>query len=272
MLERSGWDPVWALPGTFWRSNEERLYRHYQAFISNEFDKTTEISTLRVQAFAPNDAQRIATALLQKSEALLNRLNERAQNDAIASALKQVDASKKRALDALQKVTDFRNREAVIDPTLQSAVVLEAVAALSVEMAQTNAQLAELLKSSPDSPQISSLRLRIAALENQVAKERAQFGGSAASLAPRIAEYERLTLEREFAARAFVLALSTLESAKVDAVRRRTYLEQIARPNLSDYARYPFRLIWILAIGAFNFAIYWILRYLLRDTVAHAQG
>jgi capsular polysaccharide transport system permease protein len=270
VFHRSGWDPAWATPGTFWRSNKERLYRHYQDFISVEFDKTTSISTLHVQAFTPNDAQNIAAALLQKSEALLNRLNERAQSDAVASALKQVDASKDWALAAQQKVTEFRNREAVIDPTLQSTIVLETVSGLALEMAESNAQLAELLKSSPDSPQIGSLRRRVAALENQIAKERAQFGGSAASLAPRIAEYERLSLEREFAERAFVSALNTLESAKIDAQRRRTYLEQISRPSLPDYARYPFRLTWIIVIAACNFAAYWVLRYVVRDTLAHA--
>jgi capsular polysaccharide transport system permease protein len=266
-----GFDPLWAPPGTFWFTNDERLYRYYQNFISVEYNSTTGISTLRLEAFTPDDAQRIAAALLVKSEALLNRLNERAQSDAIASAEKQVNVAKEHALQALQKVTDFRNREAVIDPTLQSTVVLDTMARLAVQVAEANAQLAELLKSSPQSPQIGSLRLRVSALDEQIAKERTQFGGNASSLAPRIAEYERLTLEREFAARAFLSALNTLESAKVDAQRRRNYLEQVATPNLPDYARYPFRLVWVLAIAACNFAVYWLLRHVLRDATSHAK-
>ena len=264
-----GIDFAWAPPGTFWFGSDERLYHYYQNFVSVEFDSSTGISTLRVEAFRPSDAQRIATALLQKSEALLNRLNTRAQDDAIAAAQTEVDSSKQDALGALQKVTDFRQREAVIDPTLQSTVVLDTIAGLTGQLAQASAQLAELQKSSPESPQIASLRLRIAALDEQIAKERTQFGGSAASLAPRIAEYEHLTLDQEFAARAFLSALNTLESAKVDAQRRRTYLEQISRPNFPDYPLYPFRIIWVLAIAAGNFAIYWLLRNVLHDTLAH---
>jgi capsular polysaccharide transport system permease protein len=266
-----GVDPAWAPPGTFWLGNDERLYRYYQNFVSVEFNTTTGISTLDVQAFRPDDAQRIATALLQKSEALLNRMNERAQNDAIASAQKEVNLARENALEALQKVTDFRNREAVIDPTLQSTVVLNTMAGLTVQVAEANAQLAELLKSSPQSPQVGALHLRVTALDEQIAKERAQFGGNASSLAPRIAEYERLALEREFAARTFLSALNTLESAKVDAQRRRTYLEQVSRPNLPDHTRYPFRLTWIFAIAALNFALYWLFRHVLRDTTSHAK-
>ena len=272
VFRRSGWDPVWASPVTFWRGYEERLFWHYQDFISIEFDKTTEITTLRVQAFDPNDAQRIATALLRNSDIFLNEQNERAMNYSIAAAQKEVDTSKEQAFDALQKLTDFRNRVSVVDPTSAVTVVVAAMTELSLEMAQTNAQLAEVLKSSPDNPQIGTLRLRIAALENQMDQERAQFGGSSASLAPIINEYERLSLEREFSEHSFLLALSTLEAAKVDAQRRRTYLEPIDGPSLPDYPRYPFRLIWILAIGACSFATYWILRHLLRDTLGHAKG
>lgn len=271
MMARSGWDPVWAPPGTFLRSNEERLYRHYLAFVAVSFDSTTGISTLRVQAFDAHDAQKIATALLSHSEALLNRLNERAQSDAIASALQQVDISKQEAREVQQQITDFRNRESVIDPTLQSNVVLQTEAGLEVQMAEANAQLSELLKSSPESPQISNLRLRITALEDQIEKQRAQFGGKATSLAPLIAEYERLSLEREFAARAFISALNSLETARIDAQRRNAYLEQVARPSLPDTARYPYRVIWVLTIGAANFVFYWILRHLLRNALAHAQ-
>src|SRR5262249_49585365 len=159
-----GFDPLWAPPGTFWFKNDEQFYRYYQNFVSVEYNGTTGISTLRLQAFRPDDAQNIAAALLQKSEALLNCMNERAQNDAIASAQKQVNLARENALEALQKVTDFRNREAVIDPTLQSTVVLDTMAGLTVQVAEANAQLAELLKSSPQSPQIGALRLRVSPL------------------------------------------------------------------------------------------------------------
>ena len=269
---RSGWDPFWATPGLFGQPSKEKLYKHYQQFISVSFDKTTGISTLKVRAFTPADAQRIVTALLQQSEMLLNRLNERSQKDAVVSAEQQVEESKQRAYDAQGKMTAFRNRWSVIDPTLLSTAVVETVARLSLETAQLNAQLAELRASSPENPQMNSIKFRLTALENQIAKERSQLGGTDASLAPRIAEYERLVLEREFAERAFTSALSTLEVAKVDALRQRTFLEQITSPNLPDYAKYPYRLVWIFAFGIGSVSVYWIIRKLALDTLAHAEN
>jgi capsular polysaccharide transport system permease protein len=270
IFRKSGWDPLWSVPGFFGEPSEEKLYKHYQRFVSVSFDKTTGISTLKVQAFTAEDARRIVAALMKQSETLLNRLNERSHTDAVVSAERQVEDSKRRSYQARDNMTAFRNRESVIDPTLLSTAVVETVARLSLEMALLNAQLAELRSSSPYSPQVSSIGFRLAALDSQIAKERGQLGGNNASLAPRVAEYDRLLLEREFADQAFTSAMSTLEVARVDALRQRTFLEQISSPNLPDYPKYPYRVVWIIAIAAGVGSLYWIGRKLVLDVFAHA--
>jgi len=263
-------DFFWWYPGWFWAPNEEHLFRHYLRFVTVAYDDTTGISTLNVQAFRPDDARKIADALLRDAERLVNTLNERAQGDAIELALREVTASKIRALDAQAKVTAFRSRESVIDPSRVSAAALETIASLSLEQAQTNATLAEMLKSSPQSPQVSSLRLRITALDDQITKERHQLAGNDGSMAPLIAEYERLMLEREFADRTFVSALNTLEAARVDALRQRFYLDRISVPSVPDYAGYPYRLTFIVATFLLCTILYRIARALILDTFAHA--
>jgi capsular polysaccharide transport system permease protein len=257
-------------PGWFIATNEERLFQHYLKLVSVSFDQTTGISTLKVQAFRPEDAQRIANALLRESEKMVNKLNERSQQDAIKSATREVEESKRRALAALERVTDFRNRESVLDPSRMSASVLDTVSRLSLEQALTSAQLAEMLKSSAQNPQVPSLRLRITALEDQINKERRQLAGGEASMAPRIAEYERLMLEREFAERTFMSALNTVEAAQVNVLRQRLYLERISSPAVPDYAAYPYRLAYILAVFILCGTLHRILRAFVLDTLAHA--
>ncbi len=263
-------DFAWRYPGWFTTPNEETLFKHYLKFVSVSYDQTTGISTLRVQAFRPEDAKKIADALLRNSEMLVNKLNERAQRDAIASAEREVAASRARAIAVQDEVTAFRNREAVLDPSRVSAAALETIARLSLDEAQTNASLAELMKSSPQNPQVLTLRLRIAALEDQITKERLQLAGSDSSMAPRIAEYEKLMLEREFAERTFVSALNSLETARLDAQRQRLYLERISSPAVPDYAAYPYRLTFIAATFLLSGMIYRIARALVLDTLAHA--
>jgi capsular polysaccharide transport system permease protein len=269
-LDRPEADILWRYPGLFFAHTDERLWKHFKDFVTIDFDSTTGISTLSVQAFRPEDAHAIADALLLDAEMLINRLSERAQGDAIKTATREVDQSRERARDALNRITDFRRKHEMIDPGRVSTAALETITRLALEIAQTNAQLSELKQASPNSPQTATLRLRIAAYEEQIVRERAALAGTDTSLAPLIAEYERLVLEREFAERTFASAQTALDIARVDAQRQRLFLERISTPGIPDYPKYPKRILSILATFGLCYMLYSIGRRLVADTRAHA--
>jgi capsular polysaccharide transport system permease protein len=269
-LNRPEADFFWRYPGAIFAGNQERLWRHFQSLLTVDYDHSTGISTLKVQAFRPEDARDLAEALLNDSEVLINRMSERAQGDAIQAAEREVQTSRAKALEAQERVTAFRNRVGMVDPGRVSTAALETIARLALEMAQTNAQAAELEKASPQSPQMASLHTRIAALDNQILLERQRLAGSDNSLAPIIASYDRLMLEREFAERTFTSALTSLETARLDAQHQRLFLERISSPQLPDYAKYPSRLLGIFVVFAIAYALYSILSRLAADTRAHA--
>ena len=230
-----GHDFIWGFPNFFTSKTDEGLYWHYQKMMSAEFDNTTGVSILKMQAFTPEAAQRLAAALLDSAEALVNRLNERARQDAIKMADGEVERMKTRALAAQAALTAFRERERLVDPNQVTLAVLETIARLSVEVATLSVQIGELEKTSRNSPQITPLRSRRSAIEAQIATERHRLAGDAHAIAPRIAEYERLMLEREFAAKALITAMTALETARVEAQRQQVYLEKVATPARPDY-------------------------------------
>ncbi len=141
--------------------------------------------------------------------------------------------------------------------------------ALETMLAADRHRFAEALRSSPQGPQITNLRNRIQAVEQQIVEEKRQIGGSAQALAPIIADYERLVLEREFADRALASALATLESARIDAQRQQLYLERVVEPHAADYPAQPKRLLWIAICLALSFSVYTILRFLIDNVRAH---
>ena len=270
-LSRPEADVLWRYPGPFSSHNEERLHRHMKSMMTVDYDFATGITTLRVQAFRPDDAKFLAGAMLDESERLINRLSARAQLDATALAEREVELTRTKARDAHARITEFRNRFGMIDPGRVSTSALETIARLALEMAQTNAQLAEVEKASPQSTQIGSLRIRLGALDAQIKKEQSNLAGTGESLAPLIAEYERLTLEREFAERTFASALTSLEAARLDTQRQRLFLERIASPSSPDYARYPYRIPGILGVMALGWILLRIVRHFLGDALAHAE-
>jgi capsular polysaccharide transport system permease protein len=237
--------------------------------VSAEFDNTTGINTIKVQAFTPTDARRIAGALLDGTEALVNRLNERARQDAITVAEAEVERMRERAVAAQAALTTFRERERLIDPSQATLAVLETIGKLAQEVALVSVQISELSKSSPNGPQITPMRGRRAALEAQILQERRRLAGDAEAIAPRIVEYERLMLEREFAEKALVSAMTAVETARVDAIRKQIYLERITDPSQPDYPAYPWRVVWTLAVALAGYMIWRMWRILSADTLRH---
>lgn len=269
ILSRPESDPVWRFPGWFSKDLREKLFDRYLDFVSIKQDSGTGISTLTVQSFRPEDSVKIAQTLLEGSEALINRLNERARRDTIRAAEAEVESAKSRAFQRREELTVFRTRAGTVDPAKSSQNLLETIGKLSFEAAQANAQLAEALRNSPQGPQVTNLRNRIQSVEQQIVEEKRQIGGSAQALAPVIADYERLVLEREFADRALASALASLENARIESQRQQLYLERVVEPHAADYPSQPKRLLWIGIVMALSFSVYSICRSLIENIRAH---
>jgi capsular polysaccharide transport system permease protein len=254
-----------------WREpSSEELFQHYLNIINIRTDTGSGVTTLNVRTFRAEDAQRLANALVQHAEELINRLNDRARGDAIRYAQLEVSDSQVRLSNMQKRLTDFRNREALVDPTKQSTAALDMIGRLSEDLADSKTRLAALDEQAPQSPQGQSLRARVTAMEQQISQERAHIVGNDGSMAPLIAQYEQLLLEREMAAKMLTSATVSLENAKIDAQRQQLYLERIADPNLPDHALYPKRISSFLMMLAVCFASFWIVRFFINQVYEHA--
>ncbi len=245
-------------PRLWFKAERESLYGRLSEYIEPSFDGGTGVSTLRVRAFRPEDARDIALALLADAEELVNKLNRRARGDAIAFAEEVVEKSEAKVKAAQKRIEAFRNREAIFDPVRQASAGLDLIAKLTAEIASLKATLRELTVSSPDSPRVEAVRNRIRAFDDQIAEQRSLIAGGDHSLAPKLAEYEKLTLELDLATKTFVSALVSLQNAREEGHRKQLYLERIVEPNLPDQSRYPQRLLSIIYVASVCLGVYWI--------------
>ena len=105
-----------------WESrSREGLHKGYQRFVTVGYDATTGISILRVEAYRPEDARRLAEALLTGGEGLVNRLNARSVADAVSQAETSRDEARERLSEAQRRLVAFRNRQRFIDPSMVAA-------------------------------------------------------------------------------------------------------------------------------------------------------
>ena len=248
-------------PSILYGRKEEQFYKYFKQMVSVIHADKTGITVLKADAFRPEDAHRITETLLSLSEDLVNKINRRLQTDAIASSKSELEVAQSRVIAAQAAITEFRNREMIVDPQQSAVALSDLLANFSAELAAVQAQIAELKVSASGSPQINSLLRKAAALTQQISEERSKIAKDSGGLAARIAAYERLVLEREFANRMLGAAEVELLRARAEAARQLLYLERIVQPNTPDHAILPKRarvVVTILVINVLLFGLAWL--------------
>jgi capsular polysaccharide transport system permease protein len=121
------------------------------------------------------------------------------------------------------------------------------------------AQLDTMRKNLPeDAPGLSLVRDRLDVLRQQLATERAKSvsTGDDRSAADILNEFAKLKLEAEFASKAYLSALASLESARADAQKQSLFLEAFVSPQLPQTAEYPKRATSILLVFIASFLVW----------------
>jgi capsular polysaccharide transport system permease protein len=250
----------------------ETFYGGFQNYVTVGYDSTTGISTLRVEAFTPQDANAVNVNLLKGGEQLINRLNARSSRDAVVEAQRTLEDAQLRLTQAQSKLTAFRNSEGVIDPARTAQASVQMIGELKLQLATLTAERNQVAADTPASPQLPTMNSRIRALQQQITLEEAQVAGQSDSLAPKISAYEDLTMEKEFSDRLVASATASLNSAQLDARRQHLYLEQIVSSSLPDKPEEPRRWYMILSWFVSTLVIYglgWLIVASIRESKAH---
>ncbi len=249
----------------------ERLYSYYQGKVRTEHDTASSVTTLDVRAFTPEDAKRFNEQLLTIAELTVNRLNDRAREDLIRTSSNEVQAAKLKAQQAALSLSEFRNREGVVDPERQATVQLQMISKLQDELISSRTQLAQIRAVAPRNPQIVVLDAQVRSLSDAINSELGKVAGDRKSLSSTAAQYQRLQLESQFADRQLASAMSSLQDAENEARRKKAYVERIVQPNLPDYPLEPMRLRGILSTVVFSLIAWGVLSMMLAGVREHGQ-
>lgn len=248
----------------------EAFFKFYQKHITTEYDTASSITVLKTSAFNAKDAYLMNVELLDMSEKLVNQLNDRGRKDLVSYAEKEVADAELKAKNAALAVSKFRSNETVVDPEKQSAQQLLGIGKLQEELISTANQLAQLKSLAPENPQIPVLKVRMEYIQKAIDAETAKVAGTGkSSLTNKAANFERLSLDREFADKNLAYALTALTTAKNEAQRQQLYLERLVQPSLPDIAIEPRRIRGILGTLLLGFVGWGILTMLIAGIKEH---
>jgi capsular polysaccharide transport system permease protein len=258
-------------PGLGLSRSFEKFYLYYGKHVAIESDSASSISVLTVRAFTAEDAYKINHALLEISERLVNTLNDRSRRDLIDFADHEVKIASDKAKEAAIALFTYRSSQAVFEPDKQAMVQLEGVSKIQQELVTTETELAQIKKLSPDNPQIGALTDRAEALRNAIAAEASKVTSDRGSFSARAPNFERLTLDVQFADKQLGIALAELESARAEALQKQIYLETLVQPNLPDKAMQPRRLRSMFTFLIISLVVWAVASILIASVREHAD-
>ena len=263
-------DALSRFPQPFSDRSFESLFKYYGKRVDARLDSETSTALIKVQAFTPQDAYLINRELLDLSEALVNKLNGRAQSKGIIEAQKQVELATQRARAARVALSQYRNAQALIDPSKQAVGVLEIANTLTAERAALQAQLDLMQRLTPNNPSIPALRNRISAIGTQIASQYSRVVGNGSGIASKLGGYENLLVEQEFATQSLNAASAALVQARAEAQRQQFYLERVVDPNVPDTPLLPKRLLNVLVVFAAASCLYFIAWMFMVGVLEHS--
>lgn len=269
------WDPVFALSPN---ASIEDLLRYWQRMVRISYDQSAGLIEVRVLAFSPEDAQKIASEVVRESQKMINDLNTTAREDTMRYALEDLDTSLSRLKTAREAMTQFRTRTQMVDPASDLAGRMGVLNNLQQQLAQSliDRDLLRDQKGSPgDDPRLDQANRRIDVIRQQIVKERQSFTsatGEPNSLPENypnlISEYERLNVDQQFAEETYRAALAAVDVARANAARQSRYLAAYVRPTLPETSEFP-RSWVILGLMALFLTLAWAIAamvfYSIRD-------
>ena len=252
----------------------EDLTDYWGRVVRVSYDANSGLMELRVLAFQPDEAKAVAEAIFEESTKMINDLSAIAREDATRYAREDLDLSVERLKAAREALTAFRIENEIVDVT---ADIQGQMGLLNTLQSQLAAALIEydllLTTARSGDPRLEQAERRIEVIENRIDEERQKFGASGTgpggeSYATTVAEFERLTVDREFAEQAYVASQSAYDGARAEANRQSRYLAAYIDPTLAEKAEFPQRTLIVALVAAFAFLLWSILTliyYSLRD-------
>ena len=264
-------DPVFAYDPT---GTIEDLHDYWDRAVRVIYDTSTELIEVRVLAFAPEDAQAIATGIFDESARLIDELSAIAQEDTITFAKDELARAVERLKSAREAMTAFRSRTQIVDPSADLQGQMGLLSTLEQQLAEALIS-ADLLRESTraDDPRITQADRRIEVIEARIEGERRKLGvggtgDTGEDYATLLAEFERLAVDRQFAEQAYTAALATYDQALAEARRKSRYLAAYIKPTLAEASKFP-RTYELLAFTAFVLVSIWgigvLVYYSIRD-------
>jgi capsular polysaccharide transport system permease protein len=225
----------------------EDLLWYWNRVVGVSFDQGTGLIEVQTKAFDAETAQALNQAIVDVSLERINDLNLVARREAMQYARTDLEEALEQLKAAREALTNYRTQSQIVDPELDIQTRMGVMNSLQQELASALVEYDLLLGStSGNDPRLRDTSQRIEVIRDRIAIERqniasssTETGGVELDYPTLIAEFERLTVDREYAEQYYFASLTAMEVARDDANRSSRYLATYIQPTISETPEYP---------------------------------
>jgi capsular polysaccharide transport system permease protein len=244
---------------------EDRL-KFYRKHITADFNHDTGLTEINVDTFTPALSQEIAAAVLKRAEGFVNLINQDVADQQLEFIRGEVDRTSERVNEVHRELIELQNKHRFISPSEVINASLAAVQEMQMERFRAEAELASLLRDSPESPRIDNLESRLRSLNELIDKETTKLSGPERDRLNQILmEFKEIELRLETATRLRTGAEMLLEKNRIDAVARSRFFSVIQTPYLPEEVALPLRTYTTITMIFLGVLCFFIVRALVHS-------
>lgn len=252
--------------------SREDLLKYYQRLVTVHVDELTGLLTVEVQGLTPEFANATLKEMLQQSQNFINDISRQLATDQVRFAEEELIKARADYENKRDALIEFQSKNSILDAEASAKSQAGIISTLESTLAQEQATLKGLLTTlNPESPQVRQQRNRVAAIQKQLASEKAALISSSQGghLNVVAAAYRKLTVDADIAEEAYKLSVSALQNAKIEANKNVHSLVTVVQPNMPEDPTYPFKFYNLLTFLIILFFIYGITRFVIASIEDH---
>jgi len=259
----------------FWVGKDvprEELLEYYNRLVDAQFDETTGLLTVEVQALDPEFSQQVLKLILSRSEAFVNEISHRMARDQMKFAETELELARKKYEDEKRVMLEFQSRSEHLNAQAAAESRANIIATLEAELTTQRAALNGLLSTlNPNTPQVRQQKARIGALEQQLAAEKRTLLSSAQGdkLNVVAARYRDLAIDVGIAEEAYKASIVAVENARIEIAKKIRSLVTVVSPNLPQSAIYPERIYNLFTLFVALLLVYGVARFVIATIEDH---
>ena len=219
----------------------EKIRDYWLTKVSATVDTQSNVLTLKVRAYEPEDALDLAKRIVASSERLINDLSVRSRTDALERAKGEVERSMSGLANARLEMLKFQQANKLIDPVQSAKQITSLIATLTGKRIQVESDLAVADSSGVSGrPGDRYLQTRVDVLSRQISDlENLLTGKGDGSVSLQLKDFELLKLRLEFEEQIYTLARASFEEARRNVDKQQLYLMVVVPPTRPETALYP---------------------------------